>query len=255
MGRSHRTLAKSGSERKTRGMAPDESSAAPGEPGGVPVSSAMRELADGVAFWRSKPDWPDDFHNAGYERWCQENPRGKFTPEWWVPFLKTLQGWVAIRPFSYADLTEGFVTCVPMLTEAWHSACEPLWEADISDVTWEQVEAFPRVVATIKPTKQPSPVFTSKFCHFLLPRVFPVVDNEGMGNTWATYEQYFRFVQNDWAATDRANRAELTAALTTHIEAQGSKVFFGFPMLNKLVELRIIGRRHRSMGTAGALPM
>lgn len=56
----------------------------------------------------------------------------------------------------------------------------------------------------------PSPVFTSKFCHFLVPRVFPVVDNEAMKNTH-TYEGYFRYVQDQWALTAPDDRVALTA--------------------------------------------
>jgi hypothetical protein len=143
-------------------------------------SAAMHELADGVGFWRSRPPWPADFHNADYERWSRENPHGNFTLEWWKPFLKTLQAWIATRPVSGTILTSRFTDSASALSEAWHVACEPFLEDDISMVTWDQVAAFPMVVAPIKPTHTPSPVFTSKFCHFLLPRVFPVVDNEGL---------------------------------------------------------------------------
>jgi hypothetical protein len=59
-----------------------------------------------------------------------------------------------------------------------------------------------------------SPVFASKFCHFLLPKVFPVVDNEGSGNRWPRYEQYFDLVQSLWASAEHDTRAELIASMT-----------------------------------------
>jgi len=207
-------------------------------------SLAMQEFADGVAFWRSRRSWPSDFHNADYARWSQENPNGDFTMVWWGPFLKTLQGWIATRPISGRVLTERFMAAIPALAEAWQLSCEPFLDRDITSVSWEDVQAFPNVVATIKPTLTPSPVFTSKFCHFLLPRVFPVVDNEALGGSWPSYETYFRFVQDEWSATQPATQAELEAALRTLIESAGRPAFPGFPMVNKIVELRLMGRRH-----------
>jgi hypothetical protein len=207
-------------------------------------SVAMQELADGVAFWRTRRSWPSDFHNADYERWERENPHGDFTMAWWGPFLKTLQGWIATRPISGRVLTERFISAIPALGEAWQAACEPYVDRDIASVTWENVRAFPDVVSAIKPTLAPSPVFTSKFCHFLLPRVFPVVDNEALGGSWPSYEAYFKYIQEEWSATQFSTRAELQAALSALIHSSGGEMFPGFPLVNKVVELRLMGRRH-----------
>jgi hypothetical protein len=211
----------------------------------VDPSSTLRELADGVVYWRDLTNWPSDFHNADYEQWVKENPHGAFTLEWWEPFLARLRTWIATRPVASAVLTKRFTAAMPTLTEAWQETCEAHFDADIATVTWEQVAAFPQVVETIKPMKQtPSAVFTSKFCHFLLPRVFPVVDNEALGNNWASYEHYFRFVQAQWLATPPEVQHDLVAALTKRIEETGATVVPGFPMANKIVELRLMGRRY-----------
>ncbi|MHB8288686.1 MAG: hypothetical protein ACYDEY_05535 [Acidimicrobiales bacterium] len=218
---------------------------------------ALQELSDGVTFWRSRRNWPADFHNADYRRWSEDNPHGNFTMSWWRPFLVALQAWIATRPTSGQTLTQRFMASISILSEAWQASCEPFLDADISAVTWDQVAAFPTVVATIKPTLTPSPVFTSKFCHFLLPKVFPVVDNEALGGSWSTYEAYFRFVQEEWASTSGTTRAELVAALAALIEATGTEVFSEFPMANKIVELRVIGRRHPHGalgGSSGSTP-
>jgi hypothetical protein len=50
-------------------------------------------------------------------------------------------------------------------------------------------------------------VFPSKFCHFLLPRIFPVVDNRAASGS-PTYENT------------------------------------GFPLATKITELALIGRKH-----------
>lgn len=117
-------------------------------------------------------------------------------------------------------------------------------EGNIATVSWEQIAAFPMEVGKIKPTKSPSPVFTSKFCHFLLPKVFPVVDDEGLGNKWPTYEGYFKFVQEIWKSTDVVDQSRLEAELSRLIESAGQRVSPSFPMKNKIVELRLIGKQH-----------
>jgi len=120
------------------------------------------------------------FTTPRYVRWAKQNPRGDFTLDWWHQFLPILRAWKATRPFSNADLTSRFTKRAAALSSAWQAACLPWLEEDISTVIWDQVKAFPNAVAKIKPTKAASPVFTSKFCHFLLPRVIPVVDTAGL---------------------------------------------------------------------------
>ena len=162
------------------------------------MSHEMQELADGVEFWHGRR-WPADFHNSEYVSWAKQNPGGDFTLDWWHQFLPILRAWKATRPFSSADVTPRVTKRAAALSSAWQAACLPWLEEDISTVTWDQVKAFPNEVAKIKPTKAASPVFTSKFCRVLLPRVFPVVDTEGLGNRWPTYEAYFGVVQDEWA--------------------------------------------------------
>ncbi|WAC92241.1 hypothetical protein [Mycobacterium sp. Aquia_213] len=210
-------------------------------------SQALRELEDGLAFWDSRRAWGHDLGNADYEAWANENPRGAFTLDWWKPFLGRLNRWRATRgPDSGEVLTSRFMSCAADLGRAWADSCEPFIDVDITAVNWDQVSAFPTLVATIKPTRSRSPVFASKFCHFLLPRVFPVVDNEGLGNRWLTYEKYFRHVQDEWASTNEADRSAMIMAITDRIEKTGATVFSGYPYATKLVELRLIGRQHPS---------
>jgi hypothetical protein len=215
-------------------------------------SRAVHELADGLAWWDSRRGWGQDLGNADYDAWAKENPHGAFTLDWWKPFLARLNRWKATRGWDDGTvLTSRFIACTAELAAAWTEACEPLLDDDITSVTWDQVSAFPTLVATIKPTRSNSPVFASKFCHFLLPRVFPVVDNEGLGNRWSTYEKYFRGVQDEWTATEPADRTALITTLTERIEATGAPVFPGYPFVNKVVELRLIGRQHPGMSCEG----
>jgi hypothetical protein len=206
----------------------------------------LKSLSDGIAFWHSRPKWPNDFHNNDYRKLAIENPNGEFTREWWDVFLPRLQAWIAIRPFSYAQLTDGFSRNAEALGTAWKVACEPHVADDISSITWDEVRDFPTLVGKVKPTLAPSPVFISKFCHFLMPRIFPVVDNEGMGNRWQTYGDYFKLVQKEWAFIPPDYQMELVDELTRLVEAEGQAVFEGFPMKVKIVELCLIGQQHLS---------
>lgn len=115
----------------------------------------------------------------------------------------------------------------------------PNLQQDIGTLEWGQIAVFPLLVTKVKPLKYPSPVFTSKFCHFLAPRIFPIVDNKAMGNPFATYEAYFTTARLEWLSTDSATRTELVALLTQEI---GAPVFSDFPMKCKLIELCLIGR-------------
>ena len=217
---------------------------------------ALNELRAGVTFWRTHPKWPQDLHNQDYEKWDRENSNGNFTSEWWHRYqLPKLKFWIATRPVSAEVLTRRFEASIPSLRTAWQAACLPHLKSNISMVAWEDVAAFPDEVAKIKPMKAgTSAVFTSKFCHFLLPSVFPVVDNEALGNGWPSYETYFKWVQTEWAATDTCTRDLLIAELTRMIGECGPPVFAEFPVINKIVELRLMGRRHpeRQLEEAGS---
>ena len=129
-------------------------------------------------------------------------------------------------------------------------AIAPHLEADIEGVEWHQLSAFPRLVAEIKDVT--SPVFCSKFCHFLAPRIFPVIDNAAMGAPFRTYEAYFTAARAEWLATRTPTREALVVLLTEEVRARGRPPFSGFPMKCKLIELCMIGR-HR-MANNGVQP-
>jgi hypothetical protein len=210
------------------------------------AGDSLRELRDGIAYWHSRP-WPADLHNACYDEWATQNPHGNFTIEWWDRYqLPRLRRWIATRPVSGAVLTERFKSSIEALGNTWREACLPFLDQDITAVSWDRIRAFPDEVAKIKPMKRgvPSAVFTSKFCHFLLPRVFPVIDNAALGGGGKTYETYFGRVQDEWATTGAAARNALITELTQAIETRGWAVSPGFPLVNKIVELRLIGRNH-----------
>jgi hypothetical protein len=200
-----------------------------------------REFTAGVRWWRTKTGWPSDFHNADYEVLAAQNPDGAFQDDWWAGFLPRLTLWRALRPFSRAEVTDLLVANRDDLAGAWHQACASVRDKDITGVTWDQVREFPEVVARLKPTS--SPVFPSKFCHFLLPRIFPVFDNLAVGGS-RNYERYFNLIKGTWEVTPADLQASLIAELTQLVEDDGrSPLYVGFPMTTKITELALIGRK------------
>ncbi len=208
------------------------------------LSIDREQFAAGVRWWQTKTSWSNDFHNSDYEMLAAQNPDGDFGDRWWAGFLQRLTTWKALRPFSQADVTRRLNENRDDLARAWHQACAPVQDMDITGVTWAQVQAFTAVVARLKPTKSKSPVFPSKFCHFLLPRIFPVFDNAAVGGS-RTYEAHFNLIKRTWGATPAALQAELVAELSQLIEIDGrSPLYEGFPMATKITELALIGVRH-----------
>jgi hypothetical protein len=100
----------------------------------------------------------------------------------------------------------------------------------------------PEVVYRLKPTR--SPVFPSKFCHFLLPKVFPVVDGLALAGHPHTCEAYFRLVKGTWETTAQNTQQCLIAEIADLITESGQSLDPAFPVVTKIVELALIGRNH-----------
>jgi hypothetical protein len=198
----------------------------------------IEQLKQGINYWR-RTRWPKDFHNAHYRDLAAINPSGSFNQKWRDQFLPVLRAWRATRPRGSAFLTSRAQARFEALGEAWAATVAPHLEKDIGELEWHQIAAFPRLVAEIKDVR--SPVFSSKFCHFLAPHIFPVVDNAAMGNLFGTYEAYFTAAKAEWRETAAEIQAELTALLTQEVVGP---FFSGFPMKCKLIELCMIGRKN-----------
>ena len=205
----------------------------------------IQEFQAGVAYWR-RTRWPEDFHNEFYGRLAEESPRGHFTEEWWQGFLPHLRAWRAIRPASPGAVTTRVEEALPVLRETWSASIAEVADGDVAEVHWKSVEDFVAVVRSLKrgrirPEPVRSPVFTAKFCHFLLPAVFPVVDRAAMGLPYGNdYKTHYEAVQREWESTPQAVQQELHGALR---DAVGAPLTENYPLTNKVAELCLIGRR------------
>lgn len=198
----------------------------------------ITELSEGIAYWRNTR-WPQDFHRAFYSRMQAANPQGRFTQDWWDTFLPELTKWKALRPKSPSLVTTRAVGRFQRLSQAWvECMTEDVLTSDIAQVEWPRVAPFVEIVSEIKDVA--SPVFPSKFCHFLVPCIFPVVDNAAMGNSFPSYKAYYETAQAEWLETSEEQRIRLAALLTREM---GGCPKFNYPVRCKIIELCLIGRQ------------
>lgn len=197
------------------------------------------QLDAGISHWRTTR-WPQDFHNEFYHRMQSGNPKGIFNEHWWQTFVLELSKWKALRPRSQEFVSRRAADRFEKLTQVWAEVMtEAVLRSDISEVEWSQVCSFPDLVEEIKGVD--SPVFTSKFCHFLAPQIFPVIDNAAMGNPFYTYEHYYTTGKSEWAETPAATQLQLVSELTRQMAETPIKAY---PFKCKIIEICLIGR-HR----------
>jgi hypothetical protein len=201
------------------------------------------QLTKGIHYWNTST-WPQDFHNSFYRDLAPTlRPKeGKFDSEWWDRFYPILKDWGATRK-SGTNLTTEVQKQFANLSKEWSNVIAPHLNDDIENVDWPQIASFPPLATQIKWLVFPNPMFTSKFCHFLVPRIFPISDQKAVGNPFPKYEDYYRFAREEWLSTDTATQTDLINVLTQSINGP---VFSEYPMKCKLVELCFIGRRDPS---------
>jgi len=206
----------------------------------------IEQLNKGIHYWRTtkvkgKSQWPPDFHNDYYKNVLTgvRIKDGTFDLQWWNQFYPILHSWRADRRVMRAELTSRVQERFEKLGEAWLAVIVPRLKDDIEKVEWHQIAVFPELVTEIKWLVFPNAMFTSKFCHLLAPRIFPVSDKDAVGNPFATYEKYYTAARGEWLSTDTAIQTELVNVLT---EAIGEPVFSEYPMKCKLIELCLTGR-------------
>lgn len=206
--------------------------------------SARREFLDGVAAWRLRFRWPADFHNGLYRELSIDGREHELDMAWWSKALPHLNRWKATRGVPTREITQRFESACPALREAWRDCHKGSRQGGIAAVTWEEVSTLPNQVSLLKPTRQPSIVFTSKLCHFMLPNVFPVVDKAAVGSPFSSYREYFCYVQHDWSTLSAETASELQESLRRLIADAGNEPLArDYPFANKITELRLIGRR------------
>lgn len=200
-------------------------------------------LQVGIKYWREqKKNWPADFHNAYYKYLRQLKGNG-LTEEWWESMVHELRGWQASRGKGKTDayIRERGLERLGQLKEEQEKILRANHhqEPNLRTVTWVQIRGLFSIASSIKNVD--SPVFGSKLCHFILPDVFPIIDQEVTGVESNNYADYWSYCSSSWSGCQL--QQELIALLSASI---GDEVIEQYPWSTKVTELCVIGSRHRT---------
>jgi hypothetical protein len=198
---------------------------------------SIDNLKSGLEWWR-KSNWPRDIHNADYHD-IYEVRAGGVTQQWWSKTVDRLSQWKACRgprpPNTKEDLAARGRQCLGAVTAQYvklaaSSAAEPC----IADLCWDDVASLYALASEIK---RGSPVFASKMCHFLFPKLFIVMDN------WATgvfnYELYWCGMRDAWCRFKQ--KSEATSLLQSAAVRSDKGLHPLYPFETNIMELSIIG--------------
>jgi hypothetical protein len=200
----------------------------------------LQNLEAGVDWWKGS-GWGADLVNSEYIPIFDAKCNG-ITAEWWDATVNRLWTWKAIRsrnPPNTVDAIRrrGMDRLSEIAVQFDKIQLLVRSEPYIADLDWEDISELFGICFEIKCCNRTfgSPVFASKMCHFLFPRVFPVVDNFATGTF--EYEFYWRGMRDEWNRFhDKEQALEL---LRSSIEAD--RIHPLYPFETKIIELSHIG--------------
>src|SRR5208283_5523795 len=146
----------------------------------------------------NSPHTGNDLLNATYGEIYDDRSAG-LTGDWWTTTVDRLTKWSAYRgrrlPNTKAAITAGGLERLNEIAALYSniSAASSSAEPVISELHWESVAPLFTLASSIKPG---SPVFPSKMCHFVFPKLFTVVDNRV--TVIFEYEFYWRGMKEEW---------------------------------------------------------
>ena len=211
---------------------------------------SIENLRAGLQWWERKAAesgtksgkgsaWPSDIHNADY--YCIYKARANGTTcAWWKATVSRLQRWGACRARNKPNTVEEFIESGGMILSKVSVQYEKLARPDcqepcIVDMSWDDVEELYELAASLK---NRSPVFASKMCHLLFPKLFVVMDN--MATSVCDYELYWRGMKDAWN-----NFNDKTAAKARLVEAIRctKSIHLLYPFETRIMELCHIGEK------------
>jgi hypothetical protein len=205
----------------------------------------LDNLRGGISFWLSeKKNWGQDFLNGEYLDIYDARANG-VTNQWWSATVNRLGKWSAyrgrIKPNTKTEIAEHGTRRLQVFTQHYATLMGTgNVEPNIADLRWEDAAPLFSLSSEIKPS---SPVFPSKLCHFLFPKLFVPMDNEVIGRF--EYEFYWRGMKDEWSRFDKKHEAR--EILSSAIRAGTSIVIHPFyPFETKIMELSHIGYNFRT---------
>ena len=154
------------------------------------MNLTLDNLRRGIAAFKSR--WPQekDLH-AGFYKRLQSNLTDGVTEGAWSKLVDDLSAWRALRPLSKSEAFERGLARLPLLETARRSliADGSETEPSINTAKWSDAAPLYDIARSIKGSS--SPVFPSKLCHFLAPRLYPVCDGEFAGTSVRGYRNFW----------------------------------------------------------------
>jgi hypothetical protein len=193
----------------------------------------LDNLNAGLSVW-AKEKWPSDLHNAEYYEMYAARSKG-ITPQWWDSTLKRLAQWRATRPVSKTVIAARGSQRLSAVSAEYTKLKPPQsTEPSIVNTNWNDIATL---FDTTSQMKQPwPPVFASKMCHFLFPKLFIVVDTKLCDPF--EYELYWRGMKNEWQRfKDKTQAIQIfTAAIKSN-----KSIHSDYPWETKIMEVSHIG--------------
>jgi hypothetical protein len=197
---------------------------------------SLDNLRAGLRWW-DENEWGKDILNADYGAIYDVRFAG-VTTQWWDATVDRLSIWRALRPnYTKAEIIARGTGCLSAIFAQYAALSgKSTTEPSIVDLCWEDVAPLFALASDIKPVK--SPVFPSKMCHFLFPKLFIPMDNLATGVL--DYEFWWRGMKDEWSRfKDKDDAVEI---LTNEIGAQLHSLY---PLETKIMEISQIGHNHR----------
>jgi len=131
-------------------------------------------LQQGIHWWQSESNWDRDFHNNFYKRMYNLGPVNRTC---WFAIVDELARWSALRPVPKDEIIRNGLKVLDKIDALIHQLMNKhdLRKTDYSQVNWDEILPLFMIASDIKNSS--TPMFGSKFCHFILPNLFPVYDS------------------------------------------------------------------------------
>lgn len=190
-------------------------------------------LRKGISIYKKRRNWPNDFHNKFYfETSCKLNDylADNSVNEFWEYIVDNLSLWKALRGkkgFQKRELLNRLVKDNDTLRTYIKKFRN--YNKSFENYKWNDFQKFFEFAKTLKGVN--SPVFASKFCHFLFPHLFIVIDNALIGINY-DYEKYWKSSKNNLIKCN--NIQPLQKILNLEIP---NRPFQHYPYATKIVEL------------------
>ncbi len=204
--------------------------------------TTLNNLDGGLKWWweRHGHKFPDDICNTEYYDIYDARSAGA-TERWWAATVKRLGQWRAYRGgkprITKEEITRRGAQRLSEIAAQYTkliSGAEPC----IADLSWEDVAPLFELASQIRGGK--SPVFSSKMCHFLFPKLFIVMDNTA--TSVLEYEFYWRGMKDEW---HRFKEKDEARNLLANAIKSAKPVHPLYPFVTRIMELSHIGYKHR----------